>query len=176
MNPIIHVINLDRENIIDPYANPQLKEEIRRFREERALSIVKQSKIHGFSVRFWEGETGEEVFRCKYISRAFKKIVMYAKEENLEHITIAEDDMVLTANGAWKYYLENWPEDFDTYLGGVYQAEIQEGRIMNGYSGNTLITIHERFYDFFLSANEEDHLDRWLGIYAHEKRYMVCIP
>lgn len=178
----INVINLDPEQPADPYANPVRKEEIKRWREERALSIVKQSKQHKFAVRFWPGNTDEKVFRAGNISRAFKQIVRFAKENNLPMATIAEDDMVLVSPGAWKYYVDNLPDDFDIYSGGVYSAQIQENRIMNGYSGNTLITVHKRFYDFFLSASEDPqglaggHLDRWLGNFAFEKKYIVCIP
>lgn len=182
MNPTIHVINLDRDNEIDPYANPQLKEEIKRFREERALSIVKQSKQFCFQVRFWEGITDNKTFPCVNIMKAFKKIVMYAKEENLPFVVIGEDDLFFTGRGAWQYYLDNFPKDFDLYSAGIYSGQIQEGRIINGFSGNTLISVKESFYDFLLSANEDPlglgqgHLDRWLGNFCFEKKYMIVQP
>lgn len=179
---ILNVINLSPDQPIDPYAPAQRVEEIKRWREERALSIVKQSKQHGFAVRFWPGNTDESVYRCGNISRAFKQIVKDAKERNLQTVTIAEDDMVLTSKGAWEYYLKNIPVEFDIYSGGIYSGQLQENRIVNGYSGNTLITVHERFYDFFLSASEDPkglglgHLDQWLGNFAFEKTYIVCLP
>lgn len=171
----VHVINLSPDQPTDQYT-PQLTENIKRWREERALSIVKQSKEHGFAVRFWAGITDNDTFRCENISRAFKKIVQYAKEERLESVTIAEDDMILTAMGAWKYYNQNIPTDYDIYSGGIYYGKIEGGRILSTYSGNTLITVHERFYDFFLSADEKLNLDNWLGFHAQEKKYIVCEP
>lgn len=178
----INVINLSPEQQIDPYANPQLQEKIKRWREENVLSIAAQSKQHGFSVRFWPGNTDENVFRSGNINRAFKQIVRDAKKNNLRMVCIGEDDLQFTAQGAWKYYLDNMPEDFDLYLGGIYAGQLEENRIINGYSGNTLITVHEKFYDFFLSANEDPlglgqgHLDRWLGNFCFEKKYIVCLP
>ena len=182
----INVINLSPHQQIDNYHSPELKLFVARHREERALSIVEQSKRFGFAVRFWSGIVGDtgknDVFRSPNIMRAFKKIVQYAKEERLASCTIMEDDGVFTSDGAWKYYNDNIPDDYDLYLGGVYQAEIKDGRIVNGYSGNTLITVHERFYDFFLSADEDPlhpfmgHLDKWLGCFCDKKKYIVCEP
>lgn len=173
---IINVIHLDPDQPIDQYANPQLKEQIRQFRIENALSIARQSKEHGFAVRFWPGVTGNDVFRCENISKAFKQVVMYAKEESLPMVTIGEEDLQFTAPGAWDYYLKNIPEDFHIFSGGIYAGQLQENRIINGYSGHTLITVNETFYDFFLSANESDHLDRFLGNFCFEKKYYVCLP
>lgn len=172
----INVINLSVDQPVDIYASAEQQQQIKRWREERVLSIAEQSKKFGFAVRFWPGNYDEKTFRCGNISRAFKQIVRWAKEKKLPTVTIAEDDMRFTSSGAWKYYLDNMPGDFDIYSGGIYAGQLFENRIVNGYSGNTLITIHEKFYDFFLSANEKDHLDRWLGNTAFENKYIVCLP
>lgn len=47
---------------------------------------------------------------------------------------------------------------------------------MNGFSGNTLITVHQRFYDFFLNINPNDHIDRACGNFCFEKMYRVVDP
>lgn len=179
----IHVINLSPHQQIDNYHSPELKQFVRSHREQRALLIVEQSKRFGFGVRFWPGIVGDnDVFRSLNIMRAFKKIVQYAKEERLPFVCIAEDDMVLTSDGAWKYYNDNLPNDFDLYSGGIYAGQIIDNRIVNGFSGNTLLTVHESFYDFFLSADEDllgtatAHLDRWLGMYCDKKKYFVVTP
>jgi hypothetical protein len=180
---ILNVINLDPAQPVDQYANPDLQKRIIRNREERGLSILKQSKDHCFAVRFWEGDTTDQVFPCKNISRAFKKIVQHAKEERLPFISIAEDDIVFTSPKSWQYYLDNMPSEFDIYYGGIYAGELDNNRIVRGYSGHTLITVHENFYDHFLSANNEEisgpesHLDVWLGQnYCRSKKFIVCLP
>lgn len=178
----INIIHLDPDQPVDPYANPELKEKIKQWRNENALSIVKQSKIQGFAVRFWPANTDDHVFRSGNISRAFKQIVRYAKENNLDCITIGEEDLEFTSPNAWKYYLENIPQDYDIFLAGIYSGQLEGNRIVNGYSGNTLITVHSQFYDFFLSASEDPnglgqgHCDRWLGNFCFEKKYFVCLP
>lgn len=179
----IHVINLSPNQQIDNYHSPELKLFVARHREERALSIVEQSKKHGFAVRFWSGIVGDnDVFRSLNIMRAFKKIVQYAKEERLPMVCIMEDDGIFTSENAWQYYKDNLPDDFDLYSGGIYAGQIIDNRIVNGFSGITLLTIHERFYDFFLSAEEETqsthmgHIDRFLGEQCDKKKYFVCQP
>lgn len=170
---IINVINLDPGQKLrnTPVSKKLLAQDTRR---ERALSIVQQSKEQGFAVRFWEGVVDK--FSYIGINKAFKNIVAEAKANNFPMVCIAEDDMIFTAPGAWRYYLDKIPSSFDTYLGGIYSGQLNGNRIVNGYSGHTLITVHERFYDFFLSVTDQDDLDRRLGNYAFEKEYMVCWP
>lgn len=178
---IINIINLGTHQPVMPSMNPNLSDGVFiRNREERVLSICAQSKQHGFSVRFWEGIIEKQAMSG--INKSFKKIVRWAKEQGLKMVCIGEDDLVFSAPGAWQYYLDNMPNEFDIYSGGIYSGQIKEGRIVNGYSGNTLITVHEKFYDFFLSANEKPegigcgHLDRWLGNFAFERNYRICEP
>lgn len=172
---IINVINLDVGQKAESM-NPDISEDfIRRSREERVLSICKQSKEQGFAVRFWEGIIDERGGFAG-INLSFKKIVRWAKEQGFVKVIIAEDDCVFSAPGAWQYYLDQMPEVFDIYSGGVYSGQIEGNRIMNGFSGNTLITVHERFYDFFLFITENDHCDRQLGNFCFEKMYIVCQP
>jgi len=171
---VINVINIDPWQEASSISSSVSVDMIMRNREERALSVVKQSKQHGFSVRFWEGIIEKK--GCTGISKAFKKIIRWAKETGQSSVIIAEDDILFSAPGAWAYYIKNIPEDYDVYLGGIYSGNVDDGRVTNGYSGNTLIMINERFYDFILSSNEDDHLDRWLGNFAFKQRYMVCEP
>lgn len=175
MIEIIHVINLSPKQPLGTYTTGK-ESIIIRNREERVLSIAEQSKKHGFAVRFWPGNYDSDKLRCQNISKAFKQIVRYAKEKKLKSITIAEDDAILTSKNAWQYYLENIPDEYDIYSGGIYSGQLNGNRIVNGYSGNTLITVHNKFYDFFLTADEKQDLDNWLGNWAFEKTYIVCLP
>lgn len=172
-HPIINVINLDPDRI-EHKGYSILEKPVGRYREERLLSIVSQSKNYGFAVRFWEG-VHEKIAKTG-ISKAFKKVIRWAKENNLPEVIIAEDDMVFTSPGAWEYFLSNKPEDFDIYSAGIYSGMIEGNRIINGYSGQTLIIVRERMYDLILSADESGDLDRWLGSYCMEKQYIVCLP
>lgn len=175
---IINIINLDTwadSHSNNPNHTPEF---IKRNREERIISIVRQSKLMQFATRFWEGDT----FRGNFIDarigvgRSFKKIVRWAKENNLKRVTIGEDDLLFSHPDAWKYYIDNIPKDYDIYYGGIYDGRISEGRIVSGYAGHTLITVNERAFDFFLSAEESIHIDRWCGKHCAEKKLFVCQP
>lgn len=174
---MIDTINIINLSTLQPTKSTSVNfkhAQIIRYREERVLSICQQSKDHGFAVRFWEGEYTPQAFYG--ITASFKKIVRWAKENNLPMVTIGEDDLLFTAPGAWQYYLDNLPNEFDIYSGGIYSGQIKDGKIVNGYSGNTLITVHEKFYDFFLSVRDDYHLDRTLGTFAFEKNYRIVEP
>lgn len=170
---IINIINLSTDQPATSVHPSNKKEYIRHSREERVLNVCKQSKEQGFAVRFWEGIIEPNGVG---INKAFKKIVRWAKEQGLKMVCIGEDDLIFSAPGAWQYYLDNLPDDFDIYSGGIYSGEIKDGRIMNGFSGNTLITVHQRFYDFFLNINPNDHIDRACGNFCFEKMYRIVDP
>lgn len=144
-------------------------------RSERLTSVINQSKQYGLSIRFWEGATSEPL-RCSSISKSHKQIVRDAKERGLDMCCIAEDDFVISAPGAWEHYLENIPKEFDIFSGGIYSGQVVDNRIMNGFSGLTLYTVHNRFYDFFLNLNPIDHIDRAMGNFCFEKLYLICNP
>lgn len=179
MQDIIHILNLGPDQEARSL-NPSFPSDaIKRGREERVLSIVKQSKEQGFAVRFHEGEIDRANFIDGRvgINRSFKRIVKWAKQNNLPRVIMGEDDLLFSAPGAWQYYLENLPDDYDLWMGVIYAGEIREGRVMNGFSGGmTLITVHERFYDFFLGIDPQNHIDRALGNFCFEKKYLACAP
>jgi hypothetical protein len=109
---------------------------------------------------------------CKNISKAHKQIVQYAKDANLPEVLIMEDDVEFTAKGAFDYYLKNKPEDFDMYLGGVCRGEINNGTV-NDFAGLQCYIVHSKFYDTFLSADPDKHIDIALEGLG---RYVVCEP
>ena len=143
-------------------------------REDRLLSISKQAKNQGFAIKFWEGIKENVILRG--VNKAHRQIVQDAKDKGLEYVIIMEDDCVFSSPNAFNYYLSKMPETFDIYLGMVYAGEIKEGRIVNGFSGLTLYTVHKNFYDEFLAANPNDHLDRFLGNTAYKNKYYICEP
>lgn len=171
---LINVISVNPEKTLS--STPQQYLEVaKKAREQRILSVCNQSKLHGLNIRFWEGATSEK-FSFSNISMSHKMIVADAKNRGLPNVCIAEDDFLLSANGAWEYFLSNIPEDYDLFLSGIYAGQIENGRITNGFSGLTLYIVNSRFYDFYLSLNHLDHTDRNLGNYAFEKKYIVIEP
>jgi hypothetical protein len=107
------------------------------------------------------------------ISRAHKQIVEYAQRNNLQEVLIAEDDLCFTGRGAFDFFLDNKPTDFDIYLGSIYHGDIRKDNSVIDFSGLTMYIINQRFYDTFLSIREDKHLDRAL---RDKGRYIVCNP
>ena len=107
------------------------------------------------------------------IAKAHKQIVKWAKKLNLESIVIAEDDIIFTDKGAYNYFIEHTPLEYDLYLGGIYYGHIENDRSVPDFSGLTLYRIHKRFYDKFLSCDDLGDLDRQL---AAKGKFIVCDP
>lgn len=141
---------------------------------ELRLSQFNQEAINqGFGYVVWDGIIciGDNK---KGILAAHKQIVKFAKDNNFRSIIIAEDDCRFFANGAWRYFVSKIPEDYDIFFGMIYVADLVENRITGLFSGMTMYCINERFYDFFLSLPESCHVDRELGKYSDQFKFIVC--
>jgi hypothetical protein len=154
---IVHTINLEH-------------------REDRRASFNQEALVQGFKPKFWSGIYDRKNPK-RGICKSHKQIIQFAKDNHLASIIVAEDDCKFTDREAFDYYLEKTPTDFDLYLGMTYVAEYKGNRVVNGMSGShTLYTVHERFYDFYLSIPDDVHIDRYLGQFAWKYKYLTCYP
>lgn len=115
--------------------------------------------------------------RKKSITIGHKRMVQRAKDLGYQRAILCEDDIRFLGKdkGAWKYFLDNIPEDFDMYVGLVYVGNVKDNRITETSSGiTTLYIIHERFYDIFLSIPDDCHIDRELSSLWDKYKLMVC--
>lgn len=140
-------------------------------RGDRMFLLQKELKAQNITeFRLWDGVV-HKVPRTG-ISRAHKQIVQYAKDNNLERITIAEDDVKFCFEGAYDYYIKNIPTDYDLYLASVYHGKIKDNLVAD-FAGLSLYTIHSRFYDTFLASDETIDVD----IDMKDKgKFVVCCP
>lgn len=122
--------------------------------------------------KIWDGIKDSSLV-CRGISKAHKQIVQFAKENNFSEVLIGEDDLHFTSKGAFCYFIDNKPDDFDIFLGGIYYGRLMKDSIVIDFSGLTLYIINKRFYKKFLSMNETEHLDRAL---RNSGKFIVCNP
>jgi len=139
-------------------------------RTDRHESVIRQMNMEKAPYKIWEGI---ETTPAKIgISRSHKKIIQWAKDNALSFVVIAEDDLQFTGTGAYRYFIENMPIDFDLYLGGYYGGLPDEYNVMKKFNGTTLFICHSRYYDTFLSVNENINLDNALSM--TEGKFVVC--
>lgn len=112
----------------------------------------------------------------KSIHLGHRKIIQDAKDNNLPYVIVAEDDITFFDIGAYEFYLSKTPQSYDIYFGMIMVGQIdkESNRIISQCSGMTLYTVHERFYDFFLSMDENTHIDRELTKYHEKFELLVC--
>lgn len=149
-------------------------------RIDREQSYMEEMNLQCIAFKLWPGVQKYKMPHHN-INEAHRNIVQDAKDKNIPHVFIAEDDIKFSCKGAWKYYLSCLPKQFDLYCGLVYAGKVdpRTNRIVseNGMSGTqTLYCIHERFYDFFLQINPLKHIDRELGRFGNINEYYVCNP
>lgn len=129
--------------------------------QERFDSFTKEMNEQGITdYRVWDGV--HDPNRVRAISRAHKRIVQYALENGFPEICIAEDDLCFLAKGAFKYYLQSKPTEFSIYMGGLSNILKKEEDYITNFRGMTLYTVHERFYEKFLSVPETINIDAGL--------------
>jgi len=147
-------------------------------RSDRYLLLMEELIEQGIEDhRLFDNPIGQSMRdRRKLISSGHKKIVQYAKDCGFKKVIIAENDLKFFGPGAWKYYLENTPEDYDIYFGMIYDGQIENNRVVSKASGFTLYTVHERFYDAFLGINSDSHIDLAITSQHAQYKFMVCDP
>lgn len=125
---------------------------------ERYNSFMKELNEQGITdYKIWDGVSHQN--KITAISRAHKQIVEDAKKRKLSEVCIAEDDVIFLAKGAFDYYLQNKPKEYDIWLGGISnRLKIKDDYIID-FRGMTLYTVHERFYETFLSVPESVNID-----------------
>lgn len=140
-------------------------------RTEQAISeLVDQ----GVSFKIWHGVIIQGL-PFKGISLAHKQIVQDAKNRQLNRVVIAEDDIKFTAPGAYNYFVSKIPEDYDIFLGMIYEGNTDENnKIVDYWCGMTLYCVHQRFYDQFLATREMNHIDRELSKTCQQHKFIVC--
>ncbi|MBK9479942.1 MAG: hypothetical protein IPP56_13545 [Bacteroidetes bacterium] len=145
-------------------------------RLDRYELLVKQLQSQQITdFKLWDNKIGQSMReRRMLINSGHRKIVQYAKDNKLPKIIVAENDITFTDSGAWDYYLANEPKDYDMYFGMIYKGDIVDNRLVSESSGFTLYTIHERFYDRFLSAKQDHHIDREITAFHKDFMFKVC--
>lgn len=142
-------------------------------RKDRLINLIKELDNQLITeYLIWDGILDLEN-PSRGISKAHKQIVQMAKKNNLPFVLIAEDDIKFTAKGAFNYFLQSEPKDYDLYLGGIYYGNIKPDNSAEDFSGLTLYMIQSKFYDTFLSIPENLPLDRGL---SKKGFYLVCNP
>lgn len=144
-------------------------------RELRLQQFHQESIQQGFGYRVWPGII-IKYNNKKAINLAHRQIVQYAKDNNLPYVCIAEDDCRFFAPGAWKYFIETMPDDFDIYFSMYYACDRVIGnKIVDVFSGMTMYIVHQRFYDTYLSLPDDCHIDREaLGPVANKYKFLFC--
>lgn len=140
-------------------------------RPERLEPLKKELAEQGIvEYRICEGVHARTVYEG--INLAHKQIVRWAKEKELSKVLIFEDDIQFTDKGAFDYFMQNEPKDYDLYLGGVFLGKVTDG-IVERFTALTCYIVHSRFYNTFLSTDNDKHLDHML---AGLGKYVVCEP
>lgn len=140
------------------------------YSSDRFNSFTKEMNEQGVgNYKVWDGI--HDTNKIRAISRAHKRIVQYAKENGLPEICIAEDDIVFLEKGAFEYYLRNKPAEFSIYMGGLSNILNRMEDFILDFRGLTLYTIHESFYDRFLSVPEDINIDAGL---KNMGKYYLC--
>lgn len=135
--------------------------------------LIKQFEEQGISdYEFWDG-----IYKYKFpkenINAAHKQIIEYAQLAGWPEVCICEDDVCFFAPGAWNYFIENKPSDYDLYLSSIYVGNIAEDNTVKDFCGFGLYFCHSRFYQTYLETDKHEHIDRAL---SGKGKYVVSNP
>jgi hypothetical protein len=109
---------------------------------------------------------------CKAHKNALKRSILLNVSD---HAIIMEDDIEFTHADSYKYFLDSFrhlPKSWDIFYGGyssIEQASPEQENVFRvNYVGAThLYAINAKFFQKFMTANENIHLDIWLSDPLH---------
>ncbi len=144
----------------------------RKDRQDLLTKELNEQNITEYTI--WEGYLDNESPK-RGIAKAHKHIVKWAFDHNLSSVMIAEDDIKFTSPGAFDYFMQNEPEEYDIYLGSIFYGNIKEDCSVNDFAGATLYIVKQQFYGVFLSLPENENIDFDRAL-ANKGKYIVCDP
>lgn len=118
------------------------------------------------------------------ISKAHRACVQRAKDDQWPFVLVLEDDVRFLHHNALKDFVERktkLPKEWDLYLAGAYwfqtPTHIPQFKGLQfipacDFAGMQCYAVHSRFYDTFLNAPDNYHIDRWLGPYGKAKSFI----
>lgn len=108
----------------------------------------------------------------KSINLSHKMIIKNAKENRLSECCLMEQDVSFTCPTSWEYFLKNKPEKYSLYLWGSYIVPISNNKVC----GLQLYFIDSSFYDAFLSAPDNVHIDTYMDELKGDYHYCYPFP
>lgn len=136
---------------------------------ERYEQIMGEFKTQGITdFLIWDCAVLPSVVES--INTSHKQIVRDAKDNGLPYCCIMEDDCFFPNPKGWEYFLSQMPKEFDLYLWGTYLLP-REQKMVNGFQ---LYVVADKFYDKYLSAPDNEHIDGAMN--ALNGDYHFCYP
>lgn len=140
-------------------------------RSERLEPLLKELAEQGITnYEIIQPEIDVKKFPFENINHAHKSIVKMAKEKGLKEVAIMEDDVMFTCPTAWKYFLDNKPDDYSVYVSATYIMPPSH----NLLTGFQCYLVHESFYDLYLSVPDKAHIDN--AICDLKSNHKICYP
>ena len=121
---------------------------------------------------FWPGVFKYDSVK-QNVNAAHRQIVEYAQLAEWPEVAIAEDDVKFFGEGAWQFFLDNKPDDYDLYLSSVYVGDLKVDDTVEHFCGFGLYIVNQRFYDKFLAVDKHEHIDRAM---KGKGKFVVCNP
>ena len=142
-------------------------------REDRRQTLEYEARVNGFKYRLWPGVADADPRRGCWL--AHKQIVRAAKEQGLPYVWICEDDVKIAGPGAVDIYLDNVPDNYYLYFGGIWQTRYVAG-VLTHWRGCHCYIVHSSFYDKFLLGEEDKHVDSYLCEKVNPAKIVLCKP
>lgn len=112
----------------------------------------------------------------KSINASHKMIVNWAKDNKMDYVVIAEQDLHFSCPTSWEYFLRNKPFNYDIYLACSYiKNSIPNTEVLeNLICGFHLYILNSCYFDTFLSVPDDQHIDTAVG--DLKGNFVFCKP
>ena len=143
------------------------------------LEIFDQS-FDGRDIKHYEAIMDKNMPR-RGISKSHRAIVQIAKDQGREEVCVLEDDIKFLTPHSLERFLNIHkliPKDYSMYMIGLYDGIIEKefggyAKVSGRISGLHGYIISSKFYDAFLSADENLNLDFYISEYLKPTIYCM---
>lgn len=134
------------------------------YSQGRYDSFMKQLSEQGvIDFKIWPGIYDKGMSQ-RGISRSHKKIIADAKERGLPSVCVMEDDVCFFSQGAFNFFINNIPVEYDIFLGSLSNGKPDANGVVKWFRGMSLYVVNNCFYDAFLSVDEKKDIDAALSM------------
>lgn len=161
-------------------------------RKDRQKQLIRELIVQGIATPSFMPAVTNASKPSIGINQAHRQCIHWAWKMGLPEVCIMEDDVAFTKKDSFSIFQQNYkhlPPDADIFLAGMYTGSVtpvktfDDGPVgiasTHAFSGLHCYIVKQKYYETYLRAPKQLHIDRWLGMRTKnggQAKVYLCYP